>query len=83
MFNDKPKEGGDSGGGGGGGSGIKLPKPEIETPYGTFGVGRVQGKPGITFKKTFRGLKAGGSVSSASKRADGCAIKGKTRGKMV
>lgn len=25
----------------------------------------------------------GGMVSSASKRADGCAIKGKTRGKMV
>lgn len=25
------------------------------------------------------GLKAGGSVSSASKRADGCAIRGKTR----
>jgi hypothetical protein len=30
------------------------------------------------------GYKAGGSVkSSASKRADGCCIKGKTRGKMV
>ena len=29
---------------------------------------------------TFR---KGGSVSSASKRADGCAIRGKTRGKMV
>jgi hypothetical protein len=28
-------------------------------------------------------MKAGGAVSSASKRADGCAIKGKTRGKMV
>ena len=28
-------------------------------------------------------FKAGGSVSSASKRGDGCAIKGKTRGKMV
>jgi hypothetical protein len=28
-------------------------------------------------------FKKGGSVSSASKRADGCAIKGKTRGKMV
>jgi hypothetical protein len=28
------------------------------------------------------GLKKGGSVSSASKRADGIAIKGKTRGKM-
>jgi hypothetical protein len=28
-------------------------------------------------------MKAGGKVSSASKRADGCAIKGKTRGRMV
>ena len=28
-------------------------------------------------------MKSGGSVSSASKRADGCAIKGKTRGRMV
>lgn len=29
------------------------------------------------------GKKAGGVVSSASKRADGCAIRGKTRGKIV
>jgi hypothetical protein len=29
------------------------------------------------------GYKSGGSVSSASKRADGCAVRGKTRGKMV
>ena len=29
------------------------------------------------------GLKKGGKVLSASKRADGCATKGKTRGKMV
>jgi len=28
-------------------------------------------------------FKSGGSVSSASKRADGCATKGKTRGMMV
>ena len=28
-------------------------------------------------------MKAGGKVSSASKRADGCAVKGKTRGRMV
>lgn len=28
-------------------------------------------------------LKSGGSVSSASKRADGCAVKGKTKGRMV
>jgi hypothetical protein len=34
-------------------------------------------------KKTMsKGMKKGGMVS-ASKRADGCAIKGKTRGKMV
>jgi hypothetical protein len=31
----------------------------------------------------YSGYKKGGSVSSASKRADGCAVKGKTRGKMV
>ena len=30
-----------------------------------------------------RAMKKGGSVSSASKRADGCCTKGKTRGKMV
>ena len=29
------------------------------------------------------GYKKGGSVSSASKRADGIAVKGKTRGKIV
>jgi hypothetical protein len=28
-------------------------------------------------------MKKGGKVSSASKRADGCAVKGKTRGRMV
>tara|TARA_R110000868_G_scaffold18467_5_gene81152 strand:- start:4156 stop:4572 length:417 start_codon:yes stop_codon:yes gene_type:complete len=28
-------------------------------------------------------LKAGGKVSSASKRADGCAVRGKTKGKMI
>ena len=32
--------------------------------------------------KTRYGMKKGGSVSSASKRADGCAVKGKTRGMM-
>ena len=28
-------------------------------------------------------MKKGGKVSSASKRADGCAVKGKTRGRIV
>jgi hypothetical protein len=35
-----------------------------------------RGKQGVPMKK-------GGSVSSASSRADGCAQRGKTRGKMV
>ena len=28
-------------------------------------------------------MKKGGKVSSASKRADGCCVKGKTKGRMV
>ena len=34
-------------------------------------------------KPLFRKFKSGGMVGSASKRADGCATKGKTRGRMV
>ena len=30
-----------------------------------------------------KGMKKGGKVSSCSKRADGCAIKGKTKGRMI
>jgi hypothetical protein len=30
-----------------------------------------------------KGMKKGGKVSSASSRADGCAVKGKTKGRMV
>jgi hypothetical protein len=33
--------------------------------------------------KRMSGMKKGGSVSSASKRADGCAKRGKTKGRMV
>jgi hypothetical protein len=33
--------------------------------------------------QTEAGMKKGGKVSSASKRADGCAIKGKTKGRIV
>jgi len=40
----------------------------------------IEGKTGRNVKPK---LKAGGMVSSASKRADGCAIKGKTKGKMI
>lgn len=34
-------------------------------------------------KQEGRKMKSGGKVSSASSRADGCAIKGKTKGRMV
>ena len=34
-------------------------------------------------KKEAKGMKKGGSVSSASKRADGIAVKGKTRGRII
>jgi hypothetical protein len=34
-------------------------------------------------KNRVKGMKSGGSVSSASNRADGCATKGKTKGTMV
>jgi hypothetical protein len=33
--------------------------------------------------KANRPMKKGGSVSSASKRADGCCTKGKTKGRMI
>jgi hypothetical protein len=33
--------------------------------------------------KKATGMKKGGSVSSASKRADGCAQRGKTKGRML
>jgi hypothetical protein len=33
--------------------------------------------------KSMFGMKAGGKIKSASSRADGCAMRGKTRGKMV
>jgi hypothetical protein len=40
-------------------------------------------KSGVKKVRGMLGLKSGGSVSSASKRADGCCIKGKTKGRMV
>jgi hypothetical protein len=65
--------------------GVKLPQseygsePEDEKPT-------TRPKPYSTaaaIQSKNMGYKKGGMVSSASKRADGCAMKGKTRGKMV
>ena len=49
---------------------------------GGYGGGDLEkGMMGGRMKKS--SYKAGGTVSSASKRADGCAIKGKTKGRMI
>lgn len=53
---------------------------EMETKDAKF---KESVKSGVEKVRGFLGLKAGGKVSSASKRADGCAVKGKTKGKMV
>ena len=57
----------------------------------TLGASQLADKAGFTQEKEYADKskeeltkkRAGGTVSSASKRADGCAVKGKTRGKMV
>ena len=62
-----------SSGGGRGGFGVGI------GGGATLGPGWKSG-PMITLKKSF---KSGGKVGSASKRADGCATKGKTKGRFV
>jgi hypothetical protein len=52
----------------------RLPKPSGGGGAG----GDFSGMKGLD-----KPFKAGGKVSSASKRADGCAIKGKTKGRIV
>ena len=44
---------------------------------------RLQKQYEVQDKQEGRKMKAGGKVSSASKRADGIAVKGKTRGRMI
>ncbi len=60
-------------------SDIETPKSKANLSDLKFGrlTKSLREKAGIT------SYKSGGKVSSASKRADGCAIRGKTRGKMV
>ena len=55
-------------------------KEILDKPKGGGGGGA--GIPKVGPKRSLD-MKSGGKVSSASKRADGCAIKGKTKGRMV
>ena len=54
----------------------RLPKPSSGGTSGGGGGGMGTGKMNRDITKNY---KAGGKVSSASKRADGCCIRGKTR----
>ena len=57
----------------------------------TLGASKLGDKMGFTQEKEYSDKskeeltkkRAGGKISSASSRADGCAVRGKTRGKMV
>jgi hypothetical protein len=55
-----------------------LPDKSVIPAGREFGAGAPKPKPRPPVKKA-----KGGSVGSASKRADGCVTKGKTRGKFV
>ena len=57
-------------------------RAEKQKEYEMFGTTE-QNIPAVDTMGNVTGMKKGGKVSSASKRADGCAIKGKTKGKMV
>lgn len=64
-------------------AGPRITPTAISQPRSTLGTLTGTNPPrGYGVKMSTR-FKKGGSVSSASKRADGCATKGKTRGKMV
>jgi len=63
-----------------------LPDEVVKPPKG---IGESEKDMGPLPKKNAKGAgltkayKKGGSVSSASKRADGCATKGKTKGRII
>lgn len=66
---------------------IKVKTPGMGTmlgsprPRGLPVMGKIT--PGVSPYEIPKQMAAGGKVSSASKRADGCCVKGKTKGKML
>jgi hypothetical protein len=61
---------------------VKEGKSAFE-PKSTGGSGGGMGSNKLSSRDLTKNYKAGGKVSSASKRADGCAQRGKTKGRMV
>ena len=61
---------------------VKEGKSAFE-PKSTGGGGGGMGSNKLSSRDLTKNYKAGGKVSSASKRADGCAQRGKTKGRMV
>jgi hypothetical protein len=61
----------------------KTPAKTEEKFSASKAIGAKAPRKAPDFMRSSMGMKAGGSVSSASKRGDGCAVKGKTRGRMV
>ena len=59
--------------------GISIEKQRNYERFGTT----EQNIPAVDTMGNVTGMKKGGKVSSASARADGCCVKGKTKGKMV
>jgi hypothetical protein len=59
------------------------PTPEILQKIRDMKAAEAAKNAPTTLTEIGKKLASGGSVSSASKRADGCITKGKTRGKMV
>jgi hypothetical protein len=59
------------------------PLPKHHRMPGSGGAGGMKPDTDITASKKLPKMAKGGSVSSASKRADGCATKGKTKGRIV
>ena len=57
-------------------------RSEKQKEYEMFGTTE-QNIPAVDTMGNVTGMKKGGKVSSASNRADGCATKGKTKGRFV
>ena len=51
--------------------------------FGTNRMTSLDDEAQMQARKDVKGYKKGGKVSSASKRADGCCTKGKTKGRMI